>query len=158
MRQGRPIHLRLVGEGAHRRDLECEIASLSLQAHVTLEGNCNQDRVQSFYRDADLFALASFAEGIPVALMEAMAMELPCVTTWITDIPKLIRHGFDGWLIAPGNEEQLADAIAKLMDDAELRQRLGRSARIRVQEKYDLARNTEHLAEIYRRRLASNSS
>jgi colanic acid/amylovoran biosynthesis glycosyltransferase len=81
MRQWRSIHLRLAVERAHQRDLEREIASLGLQTHVTLDGNCNQDRVQSFYRDADLFALASFAEGIPVVLMEAMAMELPCVAS-----------------------------------------------------------------------------
>jgi colanic acid/amylovoran biosynthesis glycosyltransferase len=158
VRQERSVHLRLVGDGPHRRDLERQIANLGLQAHVTLEGNCNQDRVQAFYREADLFALASFAEGIPVVLMEAMAMEVPCVATWITGIPELIRHGIDGWLVAPGDVDHLADAIATLMDDPELRQRLGRSARIRVQEKYDLARNTERLAEIYRRRLASNSS
>lgn len=158
VRQGRSIHLRLVGDGPHRRDLESEIARLGLEGHITLEGNCNQDSVQAFYREADLFALASFAEGVPVVLMEAMAMELPCVSTWITGIPELIRHGIDGCLVAPGDVDQLADAIAKLMDDPELRQRLGRSARIQVQEKYDLVRNTEHLAAIYRRRLASNSS
>ena len=85
-------------------------------------------------------------------------MELPCVATWITGIPELIRPAIDGWLVPPADEEQLADAIAKLMDDPELRRKLGRSARIRVQEKYDLERNTERLAEIYRRRLASSSS
>lgn len=152
------MHLRLVGDGPDRQDLESTIVTRGLEGHVTLEGNCNQDRVQAFYRETDLFVLASFAEGIPVVLMEAMAMELPCVATWITGIPELIRHGIDGWLVPPADEEQLADAIAKLMDDPELRRKLGRSARIRVQEKYDLERNTERLAEIYRRRLASSSS
>jgi glycosyltransferase involved in cell wall biosynthesis len=158
VRQGRSMHLRLVGDGPDRQDLESTIVTRGLEGHVTLEGNCNQDRVQAFYRETDLFVLASFAEGIPVVLMEAMAMELPCVATWITGIPELIRHGIDGWLVPPADEEQLADAIAKLMDDPELRRKLGRSARIRVQEKYDLERNTERLAEIYRRRLASSSS
>jgi glycosyltransferase involved in cell wall biosynthesis len=156
--QGRSIHLRLVGDGPDRQDLEGAIAKRGLEGHVTLEGNCNQERVLAFYRKADLFALASFAEGIPVVLMEAMAMEIPCVATWITGIPELIRHGIDGWLVPPADEEQLADAIAKLMDNPELRGKLGRSARVRVQEKYDLQRNIERLAEIYRRRLASSSS
>jgi colanic acid/amylovoran biosynthesis glycosyltransferase len=123
-----------------------------------LEGSCNHDRVLDFYRQTDLFALASFAEGVPVVLMEAMAMEIPCVATWITGIPELIRHGTDGWLVPPADEEQLADAIGRLMDDAELRQKLGRSARVRVQEDYNLTRNAERLAEIYRRRLASSTS
>ena len=87
-----------------------------------------------------------------------MAMEIPCVATWITGIPELIRHGIDGWLVRPADEAELVDAIAKLMDDPELRRKLGRSARIRVQEKYELERNTERLAEIYRRRLDSSSS
>jgi colanic acid/amylovoran biosynthesis glycosyltransferase len=156
--QGRSIHLRLVGDGPDRRALESDIAKRGLGERVTLEGNCNQDRVQAFYREADMFALASFAEGVPVVLMEAMAMEMPCVAPWITGIPELIRHGIDGWLVPPADEEQLTEAIAKLMDDPELRRKLGRSARIRVQEKYDLNRNTGRLAEIYRRRLASSSS
>lgn len=158
VREGRSIHLRLVGDGPDRARLEGVISARGLEHHVTLEGSCNHDRVLDFYRQTDLFALASFAEGVPVALMEAMAMEIPCVATWITGIPELIRHGTDGWLVPPADEEQLADAIVRLMDDAELRQRLGRSARARVQEKYNLVRNTERLAEIYRRRLASSIS
>jgi len=158
VRQGRSIHLRLVGDGPDRRHLESVIASLGLEGQVTLEGNCNQDRVQAFYRETDLFALASSAEGVPVVLMEAMAMEVPCVATRITGIPELIRHGIEGWLVPPADEEQLAGAIAKLMDDPGLRRKLGRSARIRVQEEYDLERNAGRLAEIYRRRLASSAS
>jgi glycosyltransferase involved in cell wall biosynthesis len=157
-RQGRKIHLRLVGDGPDRQSLEMTIARRGLEAYVTLEGSCNQDRVQAFYRETDLFVLASFAEGIPVVLMEAMAMEIPCVATWITGIPELIRHGIDGWLVPPADEGQLADAIAKLMDDPELRRKLGRSARMRVEGKYDLERNTKLLAEIYRRRLVNSSS
>lgn len=159
VREGRrSIHLRLVGDGPDRSRLEGLISARGLEQHVTLEGSCNHDRVVDFYRQTDLFALASFAEGVPVVLMEAMAMEIPCVATWITGIPELIRHGTDGWLVPPSDEEQLADAISRLMDDAELRKRLGRSARMRVQEKYNLTRNAERLAEIYRRRLASSMS
>jgi glycosyltransferase involved in cell wall biosynthesis len=148
----------LVGDGPNRARLESAISARGLEQHVTLEGSCNHDRVLDFYRQTDLFALASFAEGVPVVLMEAMAMEIPCVATWITGIPELIRHGTDGWLVPPADEEQLADAIGRLMDDAELRQKLGRSARVRVQEDYNLTRNAERLAEIYRRRLASSTS
>jgi glycosyltransferase involved in cell wall biosynthesis len=150
----RLLHLRLVGDGPERGALERTIAERGLQNNVTLEGACNQSRVLEFYRQADLFVLASFAEGVPVVLMEAMAMEIPCVATWITGIPELIRHGVDGWLIPPADEEQLAAAIALLVDDPELRQRLGKSARARVEEKYNLARNTAQLGEIYRRRLS----
>jgi len=150
----RSLHLRLVGDGPERAALERTVAERGLQNNVTLEGACNQSRVLEFYRQADLFVLASFAEGVPVVLMEAMAMEIPCVSTWVTGIPELIRHGVDGWLIPPADDEQLAAAIALLADDAELRQKLGKSARARVEEKYNLALNTARLSEIYRRRLS----
>jgi glycosyltransferase involved in cell wall biosynthesis len=110
------------------------------------------------YRETDLFALASFAEGVPVVLMEAMAMEIPCLATWITGVPELIRHGVDGWLVPPSDPAVFAAAIAHLIDHPELRQRLGSAGRARVQECYDLTGNTQRLAAIYGRWLESSSS
>jgi colanic acid/amylovoran biosynthesis glycosyltransferase len=144
------MHLRLIGDGPMRAYLEEMIVERNLSDHVTLEGACNQDRLLQFYRQADLFALPSFAEGIPVVLMEAMAMEIPCIATWITGVPELIRHGIDGWLIPPGNAEELAAAMAKLIDDPGLRRQLGKAGRVRIQERYELARNLEGLAELFR--------
>jgi glycosyltransferase involved in cell wall biosynthesis len=155
VRQGRTsLRLRLVGEGRARPSLENTIRELALENHVRLEGACNQERVREFYRETDLFALTSFAEGVPVVLMEAMAMEIPCLATWITGVPELIRHGVDGWLVPPGDDEPVADALAYLIDQPELRQSMGKSGRARVMEKYNLDQNVAHLAEIFRRRLA----
>jgi glycosyltransferase involved in cell wall biosynthesis len=151
--EGRKVRLRLVGDGPLRRLLERETAARGLTEHVIFEGWQNQDRVRQLYCRADLFALSSFAEGVPVALMEAMALELPCVATRITGIPELIRDGVDGLLVPPSDEAALVQAIAALMDDAALRRRLGQSARQRVLEKYDLRRNAAHLAEIFCQRL-----
>ena len=80
-------------------------------------------------------------------------MEIPCVTTCITGIPELIRDGVDGLLIQPSDEEGLARAIARLIDDAKLRRSLGEKGRERVRDKYDLQRNTARLAAIFQRRL-----
>lgn len=154
VKEGLNVHLRLVGEGPDRGMLESEIAALGLRNCVTLEGACNQDKVMAFYRQTDLFALASFAEGVPVVLMEAMAMEIPCVATWITGIPELIRHGIDGWLVPPADPQSLAGAIKALINDEALRQQLGKAGRLRVTEKYDIKVNTAKLAATYRRRLA----
>jgi glycosyltransferase involved in cell wall biosynthesis len=150
-RRGRRLELTIVGDGPDRPALEEAIAKLGLTGAVHLAGRCNHDRVIDHYRAADIFALASFAEGVPVVLMEAMAMEIPCVATWITGIPELIRDGVDGLLGPPGDPETLADAIASLMDDPELRLRLGQSARRRIVESYDLKRNSNRLAEEFRR-------
>jgi glycosyltransferase involved in cell wall biosynthesis len=113
----------------------------------------NQDRIRTLYAAADLFCLPSFAEGLPVVLMEAMAMEIPCVTTCITGIPELIRDGVDGLLVAPSDLEALVEALAKLMDDAPLRERIGKSGRMCVLERYDLRRNVEKLAGIFAERV-----
>ena len=122
VREGRTIRLRLVGDGPDRESLEREVTELGIGGSVIFEGPVNQDKIRSLYQAADLFVLPSFAEGIPVVLMEAMAMELPVVTTFVNGIPELIRHGMDGWLVAPSDEESLASAIANLMDDDALRE------------------------------------
>jgi colanic acid/amylovoran biosynthesis glycosyltransferase len=153
LREGRKVRLRLVGDGPDRQSLEQQVAGQAIGASVIFEGPVNQDRIRSLYQAADLFVLPSFAEGIPVVLMEAMAMEIPVVTTFVNGIPELIRHGIDGWLVAPSDEEGLASAIATLIDDPALRRRLGQAGRLRVIDRYHLRHNTERLARIYQRRL-----
>lgn len=157
VKHGRAVRLRLVGDGPDRPSLEHDVAQRGLTAEVVFEGAVNQDRICDLYAQADAFALASFAEGIPVVLMEAMAMEIPCVTTMITGIPELIRTGIDGLLVAPSDDEALATALSRLMDDPKFRHDLGQAGRRRVLDKYDLNRNTQRLAEIFERRLGGES-
>jgi glycosyltransferase involved in cell wall biosynthesis len=153
IQQKRPVLLRIVGDGPDRTSIEEHIRSLGMTDSIRMEGALNQDQVRDLYKQSDIFALPTFAEGVPVVLMEAMAMEIPCATTWITGIPELIRNEVDGLLAPASDADQFAAAVARLMDDRELRVRLGRSGRQRVQEKYDLARNTRLFAEIMARRL-----
>jgi colanic acid/amylovoran biosynthesis glycosyltransferase len=147
--ENRAVRLRLLGDGPERGSLERRIAEEGLTGHVILEGAVNQDRIPGFLKKADVFALASFAEGVPVSLMEAMASEIPCVSTLITGIPELIRDEIDGLLVSPSDEEALADALRRLMDEPELRKRLGRAGRLRVMDRYNLERNVSALAEVY---------
>jgi len=153
--EGRRVLLRIAGDGPDRAGLQQDIVSRNLARHVVMEGFLNQDKLRELYAECDALALPSFAEGIPVVLMEAMAMEIPCVATWITGIPEIIRHEIDGLLAPPGDAEALARAIARLMDDPELRRSLGQQARLRILEKFALHRNTEYLAEIFRRRISA---
>lgn len=155
--EGRRILVRFVGDGPDRDALEQDARRRGLENCVRFEGSVNQDRVGEFYRRAGVFVLPSFAEGIPVVLMEAMAMEIPCVTTFVNGIPELIRDGSDGLLVPPSDDIALAAAIARLIDDETLRKRLGESARTRVIERHNLARNAERLADVFRRRLEAIS-
>ena len=151
--QGRGIRLRLVGGGIDSESLKQMAAQMAPPELVVFEGAVNQDAIRRFFAVADLFCLPSFAEGIPVVLMEAMSMEIPCVTTRIAGIPELIRDGVDGLLVAPSDLDGLVSALARLMDDEVLRERLGKAGRARILEHYDLERNVTLLAAIFRERL-----
>jgi colanic acid/amylovoran biosynthesis glycosyltransferase len=154
----RSVSLRFVGDGPDRASLERELNCRELGGHITFEGSVNQEQIGQFYREADVFVLASFAEGIPVVLMEAMAMEIPCVSTRVAGIPELIRDGIDGLLVMPSDDRALAEAIGKLIDDQALCRRLGEAGRRRVEEKYDLAKNIEHLSRVFKTHFDQNRS
>jgi glycosyltransferase involved in cell wall biosynthesis len=146
---GRDVRLILVGDGPSRASLEAVVAQDRIHSAVTFTGSINQDQIREFYSSADAFVLASFAEGVPVVLMEAMAMEIPCITTWIAGIPELIHDGCQGLLVPPGNVAALAAAVARLMDEDPLRLRLGKAARRQVIEKYNLKRNVAKLGLMF---------
>ena len=155
IKEGHQLLLRLVGDGPDRQSLENYVAQQRLTEHIRFEGAVNQDRILDFYNSADVFVLASFAEGIPVVLMEAMIMEIPCITTNITGIPELIGAG-SGILVAPSNIDALADAITLLIDKPELCRKLGQAGRQKVLQDFELQRNTGKLAEIFHRHLTMN--
>lgn len=152
LQRGRHIRLCLVGDGPDRENLEQLVKQHNIEKYIVFAGAVNQERILSYYHKADIFVLASFAEGLPVVLMEAMMMEIPCISTYITGIPELITTN-KGILVTPGDVASLAQAITHLMDDTKLRQELGQQGRLQVIEHYDLSRNVQHLSEIFRRYL-----
>ena len=153
--RGRNVRLTLVGDGPERATLEKLIAHHDLGDCVQLAGACNHDRLVGYYESGDAFVLSSFLEGVPVVLMEAMAMELPCVATWITGIPEIIEKDVEGLLVPPASASAIADAVERLIGDPEGARRLGTAARRKVLVRYHLERNVERLAEEFRRRLAT---
>lgn len=144
--RGHHLRLRLIGEGPDRPRLEAFIRSHGLQDFIVLEGARNHEATRNLLGNADIFALASFAEGLPISLMEAMAMEIPCVSSYVAAIPELIRDNVDGLLVPPSSQEDLRDALERLIADPDLRLRLAVSARNRVLEFYNLERNVRLLA------------
>ena len=151
--EGRDVRLRLIGKGPERESLEAAAVEYGIKDRVKFEGAVGARRVREVLDSAAIFALPSFAEGIPIALMEAMAMEIPCVSTTIAGIPELIRNEVEGLLVAPSDDAQLAAALARLVDDSDLRRRLGQAGRLRVQSEYDLHRSVEKLGEIFQCRI-----
>ena len=145
--QGISVTLTLVGMGPDEQSLGQYAENLGISRQVHFTGAVDQDHILDYYKAADMFVLPSFAEGLPVVLMEAMAMEIPCITTAITGIPELIRNGQEGLLVAASDREGLIQAIKQLVEDQVLRQQLGKAGRLRVLSDFDLYKNTRHLFE-----------
>jgi colanic acid/amylovoran biosynthesis glycosyltransferase len=154
---GRRLRLTFVGDGPDRGSLEAQTQRLGLADAVEFAGAVNQDRILDYYARADAFVLPSFAEGLPVVLMEAMAMEVPCVTTHITGVPELIQNGLNGRLTAPSDVEGLAGSIEYLLDHPEQARTMAQSGRAKVLADYNLSDSAERLAEVFVRRLPSSA-
>jgi glycosyltransferase involved in cell wall biosynthesis len=149
--RGHDVTATLVGDGPDRPALEA--AARPLDGAVELAGAVGQDRIRELYADADVFCLPSFAEGVPVVLMEAMATGLPVVTTRIMGIPELVEDGRAGLLVRPGRPDELASALERLAGDPEGRAAMGRAGRDRVAADYDIARSVEALHTAFERHL-----
>jgi glycosyltransferase involved in cell wall biosynthesis len=149
--RGVAFHLTIVGDGEDRDSLEQLTGDLGIRGDVTFTGAVGQDEVHKYYDRADLFVLASFAEGVPVVLMEAMAKEITSVSTRITGIPELIEDGVDGILVPASDVEGLADRLQELLQKGELRRELGKKGREKVIERYNLNQNVRAMAELFER-------
>jgi glycosyltransferase involved in cell wall biosynthesis len=147
--RGVDVSCRLVGDGPERAALEQLSRALGVSDRVRLEGAVGQDRIQDFYEQADLFVMSSLSEGLPVALMEAMAKQLPVVAPRITGIPELVESGVHGLLFAPASSEALAEAIAALAGDVERRRRMGVAGRARVLREFDVSATVRPLYELF---------
>ena len=147
--RGVPVEVTLVGGGPRRDALERLAAQLGVADSVTFTGSLGHDDVLRHYAEADLFCLPSFGEGLPVVLMEAMAMELPVVASRIMGIPELVEDGEAGLLVTPGRSDFLADAIAELARDPERRRRMGQAGRRKVLADFDLDASARRMRDLF---------
>jgi len=144
-----PFSLTFVGDGEDRPSLENLARQLEIEKEITFTGAVGQDEVLQYYSRADVFAIASFAEGVPVVLMEAMAMEIASLSTNITGIPELIDHLENGFLTLPSDVDGLADALQELLMNRELRRSIGVKGREKVMKQYDLTVNCQKMADFF---------
>ncbi len=147
--RGVPVDLTIVGDGPLRHELEDTVRRLGIARMVKLVGFVGQDEISAYYDQADVFCLPSLREGLPVVLLEAMASALPVVASGIMGIPELVEHMRDGLLVPPARSDLLAEAVARLADDAAERRRLGEHGRQKVLSEHDLGRSAERLRAIF---------
>lgn len=138
----------IVGAGPEGPHLEAMAHRLGIAGLVRFHGALGHDEVAARYAMADVFCLPSLAEGVPFVLMEAMACAIPVVTTWICGVPELLTHEQEGLLVPPADAAALAEAFGRLHGEPELRERLGRQGRARMEAERDLDDRVGELADL----------
>jgi glycosyltransferase involved in cell wall biosynthesis len=148
----RDCSLAFVGGGPEQPRVEAELRAHGLGDRVELLGERRD--VPDLLAAADVFVLASRSEGAPLSVLEAMAAGLPVVASAVGGVPELVAAGETGLLVPPGDPAALAAALARLLDDATLRRRMGAAGRSRARDRFDLpALRAAHL-ELYARELS----
>jgi glycosyltransferase involved in cell wall biosynthesis len=145
----RPMaRLVLIGSGPLRPDLQAQAARLGLGDHVLFAGS--RDDVLELLPAFDVFVLSSRFEGLPIALLEAMATGLACVVTGVGGVPEVVSDGRDGLVVEPGDPDVLATAVGKLLDDEALRAEFGEHARARS-EAFQIEAAVRRIEDVYER-------
>jgi glycosyltransferase involved in cell wall biosynthesis len=136
------------GEGPERERIERAAAQGRVEGRVRLHGRV--DNAAEKYREAQFAVLASHEEGLPNAVLEAMASGLPVIATSVGGTPELIAHGETGLLVPPRAPLELARAIETIINDPSLRVELGRRARRRIEERFSWDKCVREHEDLYR--------
>jgi glycosyltransferase involved in cell wall biosynthesis len=154
---GTPIELVLAGDGEMRGEIEAMVARHGLGGQVRITGWISGGEVRREILAARALVLPSFAEGLPVVLMEAMALRRPVLATYVAGIPELVRPGETGWLVPAGDIDALVAALADcLMRPAEELQRMGDAASVRVLARHAIDTEAARLAGLFRAAISSS--
>ncbi|HHX88930.1 MAG TPA: glycosyltransferase family 4 protein [Paracoccus sp.] len=153
VRRGVDVRLVLIGDGEMRPLIERSITHHGLGRHVTLTGWLDEAGVLRELARAHGMVLPSFAEGLPMVLMEAMAAGRPAIATWVAGIPELMQHGKTGWLVPAGDCPALVEAITdmSMTTDARLG-RMAKTARARALMRHDIDTEAGKLATLFNQR------
>jgi len=149
--RGLDFELVLVGDGDMRGEIEALIARYGLAQRVRLTGAYGIERLREELLQARALVLPSFAEGLPMVIMEAMALRRPVLSTYIAGIPELVLHGENGWLFPAGSVDALAaameDCLSRSPDDLRA---MGEAAQVRVRDRHSVDVQASRLARLFR--------
>ena len=152
-KRGLAVELRIIGDGPMRQEFDTQIKREGLTDVVRMLGVRSQEEIKRELAEADLFVLGSIFDSVgasdilPTVITEAMACRLPVVSTTVTGIPEMVKHGETGLLVEPGDEAAMADAIAELGADPERRRRMGEAGRKRAEELFTFQATAAVLGE-----------
>jgi glycosyltransferase involved in cell wall biosynthesis len=150
--KGIRFELVLVGDGPMRNEIAALIAKHGLGEQIRMTGSISTGRLRDEMLRARALVLPSFAEGLPMVIMEAMALRRAVLTTWIAGIPELVLHGKTGWLFAPGSIEGLMAAMEDCLSrSAEELGVMGEAAHARMVERHAVDVGAAQLATLFER-------
>ncbi len=152
---GENVRLVLVGDGPQRVELEELTADLGLSDRVRFTGYQNQQQVQAHLERCDVFVLPSFAEGVPVSLMEAMARRRPVIATNVGGVTELVEDGISGRVVPPGDDVALRSAIEDLARDPQLREKMGAAGAAKVHAEFNSSTEAQRLVSLFDRAILS---
>lgn len=156
-RAGKEFELVLVGDGPLRKEIEELIEAEQLTGRVRITGWATGSMVQQEIEQARALVLPSFAEGLPVVLMEALARGRPVISTYVAGIPELVRDGECGWLVPAGSVDAIADAMRRVLDTSAARlSEMGRVGNARVRRMHDAKVNARKLLRLFERYTGEN--
>ena len=148
---GVDFELILAGDGEMRAEIESLIAKYQLQDKVKITGWISSDEVRKHILSSQALVLPSFAEGLPVVIMEAMSLKRPVISTYIAGIPELLKQGENGWLCVAGDVEDLHKAMREALTlPVETLQKMGDAAYIRVIARHNIDIEAAKLAEYFK--------
>jgi glycosyltransferase involved in cell wall biosynthesis len=145
--EGVAARIVFVGDGRSREELEAEASKYGIDALFV--GYVGEEEVPKWLSQADVFCLPSFAEGVPVVLMEAMAAGLPVVTSRIAGIQELVEDDVSGFVLPPGRDDLLATALSTIARDRTRGRAMGMSGRQKVQRDFDVSVSARQLARAF---------
>jgi glycosyltransferase involved in cell wall biosynthesis len=143
------LQLVIVGDGPEGDRLRELSQRLELQSNVTFAGRCGEEETLERIAKADVLVLASFMEGLPIVLMEAMAMGTAVIASRIAGIPELVKDGENGLLFTPSDWDGLAACLQRIVSDDSLRERLATNARAAVAADFDVDRSAAQLRRLF---------
>lgn len=150
------IELKIIGDGNKRAEIEDQIKGFSLQKKIALLGSLPQSRIIKAMEDADIFLLPSITaqngdrEGAPVSLMEAHATGLPVISTLHTGIPEVVVNGTSGFLVPEKDTHALSVKLKALIENYELRKKMGKAGRLHIEKWYDHKTEIDKLENLFK--------
>jgi colanic acid/amylovoran biosynthesis glycosyltransferase len=156
---GKKLKLTIIGDGPQAEELRKTIGNFGLEEYIRLAGWMGSEQIGTMILQSRALILPSFSEGLPVVLMESMALRKPVIATWISAVPELVRPGINGWLVPPGCVDALADAILDCLNQpADTLFSMGQAGRDMVLHNHNCNTEAGKLADLFLQGSTLNTS